>query len=72
MSAQWLRFGTGGRKAAQSSLQGETESQSGVIIVGQQQEALVPVVQLLTRRSSSNIRVAEKILRAILSEQEGS
>ncbi|CAN7698135.1 hypothetical protein LJR289_005625 [Pseudoduganella sp. LjRoot289] len=72
VSPQWLRFGTGGRKVAKSSdaTPDEVGFHTGVIVVGQQQALLVPVVELLTRLSSDNVRLVEKIVRAVLLEQD--
>ena len=42
---------------------------TGVIVVGQQQAALVPVVELLTRLSPKNVRLVESIVRCVLAEQ---
>ena len=45
--------------------------QSGVVVVvvAEQQAALVPVVELLTRLSPSNVRLVENIVRRVLAEQ---
>jgi transcriptional regulator with XRE-family HTH domain len=71
VSPQWLRFGTGTRRVAKS---GETTSlepavHSGVIVIGEQQTALVPLVELLTQLSPGNLRLMENILHCILAEQ---
>lgn len=72
VSPQWLRFGMGARKTSRSSgnTSDEMTSQAGVIVVGQQQAALVPVVELLTRLSPSNVRLVENIVRCVLAEQD--
>lgn len=72
VSPQWLRFGMGERKTLKSSgkTSDEIAFQSGVIVVGQHQVELVPVVELLTRLSPSNLRLVENIVRCVLTEQE--
>jgi transcriptional regulator with XRE-family HTH domain len=72
VSPQWLRFGMGERKALKLSGKAAEEAtfQSGVIVVGQQQAELVPVVELLTQLSPSNLRLVENILRCVLAEQD--
>jgi transcriptional regulator with XRE-family HTH domain len=71
VSPQWLRFGTGVRKAAKSSeaMHDDVGGHMGVILVGQDQAALVPVVELLTRLSPANVRLVESIVRCVLDEQ---
>ncbi len=71
VSPQWLRFGTGARKATKSSEAADDEvgPHTGVILVGQDQAALVSVVELLTRLSPSNVRLVENIVRCVLDEQ---
>ena len=71
VSPQWLRFGTGARKAAKRSetIHDEAGAHTGVIIVGQDQAALMPVVELLTRLSPANVRLVENIVRCVLAEQ---
>jgi transcriptional regulator with XRE-family HTH domain len=72
VSPQWLRFGSGRRidKAGRHA-PGELDSSAGVIVVGQQQAALGPIVDMLTHLSSANVRLVEKIVRVVLAEQEG-
>lgn len=72
VSPQWLRFGMGARKPSKSSeiTSDETAVQSEIIVVGQQQALLVPVVELLTRLSPSNVRLVENIVRCVLAEQD--
>lgn len=70
VSPQWLRVGTGARKAAKSSetIHDEAGAHTGVILVGQDQGSLVPVVELLTRLSPANVRLVENIVRCVLAE----
>lgn len=46
VSAEWLRFGTGKRRAAKASSK-PAESEVGVVVVGKNQAAIVPVVVIL-------------------------
>src|SRR5471030_296114 len=71
VSPQWLRFGTGARKPAKSDepKHEEVTSNTGVILVGLDQAALVPLVELLTRLSPANVRLVENIVRCVLNEQ---
>jgi transcriptional regulator with XRE-family HTH domain len=71
VSPQWLRFDTGGRKVAKSSQVTPDEAgfHTGVIVVGQQQAALVPVLEILTRLLPKNVRLVENIVRCVLTEQ---
>lgn len=71
VSPQWLRFGTGARKASKPSetMHDETGAHTGVILVGPDQAALMPVVELLTRLSPVNVRLVESIVRCVLAEQ---
>lgn len=71
VSPQWLRFGTGARKPARLTepMHDEATAHTGVILVGQDQAALVPVVELLTRLSPANVRLVENIVRCVLDEQ---
>ena len=73
VSPQWLRFGNGGRKMAKSreAKSDEGSLHTGLIVVVQQHALLVPVVELLARLNSDNVRLVEKIVRAVLSEQDG-
>ncbi|SFI48643.1 hypothetical protein SAMN04515618_1308 [Collimonas sp. OK307] len=66
VSPQWLRFGMGLRKAEKSN---ETAAQSELIVLGKEQTALVPVIELLSLLSSSNVRLVENIVRCVLAEQ---
>jgi transcriptional regulator with XRE-family HTH domain len=68
VSAEWLRFGTGKRKAAKASE--KAESEVGVVVVGKHQAAVVPVVELLAKLSPKNIRLVEGIVRCVLASQE--
>lgn len=71
VSPQWLRFGTGARKAVKPSetVHEAAGAHSGVILVGQERAALVPVVELLTRLSPANVRLVESIVGCVLIEQ---
>ena len=69
VSAEWLRFGTGKRRAAKVSGK-PAESEVGVVVVGRNQAAIVPVVELLAKLSPKNIRMVEGIVRCILTSQE--
>jgi transcriptional regulator with XRE-family HTH domain len=71
VSPQWLRFGTGSRKTAKSDepMPAEASAHAGVILVGPDQAALMPVVELLTRLSPANVRLVENIVRCVLAEQ---
>lgn len=72
VSPQWLRFGTGARKAmgAKGAAPEDAGVHTGVFVVGQHQAALVPVVEMLTRLSASNVRLVEGLVRCVLAEQE--
>lgn len=69
MSAEWLRFGTGKRRAAKVSSK-PAESKVGVVVVGKNQAAIVPVVELLAKLSPKNIRMVKGIVRCVLTSQE--
>ena len=69
VSAEWLRFGTGKRRAAKVSGK-PAESEVGVVVVGRNQAAIVPVVELLAKLSPKNIRMVEGIVRCVLTSQE--
>lgn len=69
VSAEWLRFGTGKRKAAKAS-EKASENEVGVVVVGKHQAAIVPVVELLAKLSPKNIRLVESIVRCVLASQE--
>lgn len=69
VSAEWLRFGTGKRKAVKAG-EKSAESEVGVVVVGKQQAAIVPVVELLAKLSPKNIRLVEGIVRCVLASQE--
>lgn len=69
VSAEWLRFGTGKRRAAKVSDK-PAESEVGVVVVGKKQAAIVPVVELLAKLSPKNIRMVEGIVRCVLTSQE--
>lgn len=68
VSPQWLRYGIGARKGQEHSA-APLDSGSGVVVVSAEQATLVPIVDLLTRLSPANVRLAEGILRCILAEQ---
>lgn len=72
VSPEWLRFGMGVRKPPKSNetTPDEIAVQSEIIVVGQQQAVLVPVVELLMRLSPSNVRLVENIVRCVLAEQD--
>ncbi len=69
VSAEWLRFGTGKRRAAKA-IGKPAESEVGVVVVGKNQAAIVPVVELLAKLSPKNIRMVESIVRCVLTSQE--
>lgn len=69
VSAEWLRFGTGKRKAAKAG-EKQVEGEVGVVVVGKHQAAVVPVVELLAKLSPQNIRLVENIVRCVLASQE--
>lgn len=69
VSAEWLRFGTGKRKGAKA-VEKAAENEVGVVVVGKQQAAIVPVVELLAKLSPKNIELVENIVRCVLSSQE--
>lgn len=71
VSAQWLRFGIGKRKAPRAG-EKSSESEIGVVVVGKHQEAIAPVVELLAKLSPKNIRLVESLARCVLASQEGS
>jgi hypothetical protein len=69
-SPQWLRYGIGPRRGERSGPPlPALKSSPGVFVVSADQAALVPVVDLLTRLSPPNVRLAESIIRCILAEQ---
>jgi hypothetical protein len=72
VSPQWLRFGMGVRKAVKPSEAAfdESAAQSIMITIDAEQAALVPVVELLSLLSSSNVRLVENIVRCVLAEQD--
>lgn len=72
VSPQWLRFGMGARKAPKASGMAHDDAavQTGAVVVAEQQAAIVPVVELLTRLSPSNVRLVENIVRCVLAEQD--
>lgn len=43
---------------------------TGFVVVAEQPAAIVPVVELLTRLSPSNVRLVENIVRCVLAEQD--
>lgn len=69
VSAEWLRFGTGKRRAAKIGEQ-LPANEVGVVVVGKQQAALVPVVELLAKLSPQNVQLVENIVRCVLASQE--
>lgn len=69
VSAEWLRFGSGKRKAAKAG--GATAANEvGVVVVGKHQSDVVPVVELLAKLTPKNIRLVEGIVRCVLASQE--
>lgn len=68
VSAEWLRFGTGKRKATKTA--GAADGEVGVVVVGKNQPAIVPVVEMLAKLSPTNIRLVEGIVRCVLASQE--
>lgn len=72
VSPHWLRFGMGARKASKASGMAHDDAAipTGVVVVAEQQAAIVPVVELLTRLSPSNVRLVENIVRCVLAEQD--
>lgn len=62
-----------GHKAAKVSESPPDEAglSAGIIIVSQQQAALVPVIELLAHLSPKNVRLVESIVRCVLAEQGG-
>jgi len=71
VSPQWLRFGMGLRKAVKPSEAAfdETAAQSTTITIDVDQAGLIPVIELLSLLSSSNVRLVENIARCVLAEQ---
>ena len=46
------------------------ENEVGVVVVGKNQAAIVPVVELLAKLSPKNILLVESIFRCVLVSQE--
>lgn len=69
VSAEWLRFGSGKRKAAKAG-EATAANEVGVVVVGKHQADVVPVVELLAKLSPKNIRLVEGIVRCVLASQE--
>jgi transcriptional regulator with XRE-family HTH domain len=69
VSEQWLRFGTGRRRAGKATDATLNAPERGVVVVGKNQAAVVPVVELLAKLSPKNIRLVENIIRCILASQ---
>ena len=71
VSPQWLRFGMGTRRAVKfdEAAFNETAAQSTTITIDVDQAMLVPIIELLTLLSASNVRLLENIVRCVLAEQ---
>ena len=71
VSPQWLRFGMGTRRDVKfdEAAFNETAAQSITITIDVDQAMLVPIIELLTLLSTSNVRLVENIVRCVLAEQ---
>ncbi|WP_143133424.1 hypothetical protein [Pseudoduganella namucuonensis] len=70
VSEQWLRFGTGRRRAVKAADAVHTPGERGVaVVVGKNQAAVVPVVELLAKLSPKNVRLVESMVRCVLASQ---
>lgn len=70
VSEQWLRFGTGRRRAGKATDTALNAPERGVVVVGKNQAAVVPVVELLAKLSAKNVRLVESIVRCVLASQD--
>ncbi|MRV73556.1 hypothetical protein GJ700_17730 [Duganella sp. FT92W] len=70
VSEQWLRFGTGRRRSSKVDNAGGVQAEFGVVVVGKNQDAVVPVVELLAKLSPKNVRLVENMVRCVLASQD--
>lgn len=70
VSEQWLRFGTGRRRPSKVVDAAGSRPELGVIVVGKNQAAVVPVVEMLAKLSPKNVRLVENMVRCVLASQD--
>jgi len=68
VSPQWLRFGMGARTPSKRN-DVSTSTETEVLVRGEQRSDLVPVVELCSLLSSSNMKLVENIVGSILETQ---
>lgn len=66
VSPQWLRFGSGERRAASGRDDGHGIAGEGT----KSQEELATIFELLTRLTPANLKLAESLIQSVLAQQE--
>lgn len=69
VSAQWLRFGTGSRlDKARGSV--SSKGQSGLLVLGDKQAKLIPLVEQIALLAPRDIRVVEGLVSLLLQQSK--
>ncbi|KAF0206105.1 MAG: hypothetical protein FD173_419 [Gallionellaceae bacterium] len=68
VSAQWLRYGSGAKVELASK---STAKQTGLVVLGKEYEAIIPIVDKLARLSPRDIRIVEGMVQLMYAEKVG-
>lgn len=65
VSAQWLRYGSGVKVEPSTSL---SDQKAGLVVLGKEFSAIIPIVNQLVRLSPRDIRIVEVMVQLMYSE----
>ena len=68
VSAQWLRFGTGRREEMSSAGPAHSAQPSGLMVLGVEYAALIPLVEQMTRLSSRDLELVKGMVGLMLAQ----
>lgn len=68
VSAQWLRFGTGGREESAFPGSAHAAQPAGLMVLGVEYAALIPLVEQMTRLSSRDLELVKGMVGLMLAQ----
>lgn len=71
VSAQWLRFGTGGREGFASITTGANPTSPSLMVLGAEYTPLIPLVEMLARLTPKDLQLVKGVIGLLLEQSKG-
>lgn len=68
VSEQWLRYGSGAKMETAATLSAQ---QTGLVVLGKEYAAIIPIVDKLMRLSPRDIHIVEGMVQLMVAEHDG-